>query len=171
MRHYFNTRHHSKSFAWALPAGALGMICLAFVTGPALSTAPAATQAKVQYQPLPATAIGGKTAKEAAEEAAKQPAPVAQATAPAGDVGFDKVHEVIQVRCSVCHSATPTNSMFSAAPAGVMFDTPQQIQQMAPRIQAQAVATQAMPLGNLTKMTPQERELIGAWIAKGAQVN
>ncbi len=176
VRHYFNTRHHSKSFAWALPAGALGMICLAFVTGPALSTAPAATQAKaVEYQPLPATAIGGKTAKQAAEEAAKQPAPaeqpIAQATAPAGDAGFEKVHEVIQVRCSVCHSATPTNSMFSAAPAGVMFDTPEQIKQMAPRIQAQAVATQAMPLGNLTKMTPEERELIGAWIAKGAQVN
>ena len=127
------------------------------------------------YQPLPASAVGGKTAKEAAEEAAKQPAPaeqpVAQATAPAGDTGFEKVHQVIQVRCSVCHSAKPTNSMFSAAPAGVMFDTPQQIQQMAPRIQAQAVATQAMPLGNLTQMTPEERELIGAWIAKGAQVN
>lgn len=179
VRHYFNTRHTSNSFSWALPAGALGMICLAFVTGPSLRTsAPETAQVKaVEYQPLPASAVGGKTAKEAAEEAAKQPAPapaeqpVAQAAAPAGDAGFDKVHQVIQVRCSVCHSAKPTNSMFSAAPAGVMFDTPQQIQQMAPRIQAQAVATQAMPLGNLTQMTPEERELIGAWIAKGAQVN
>ncbi|HCF1395808.1 TPA: urate hydroxylase PuuD, partial [Pseudomonas aeruginosa] len=26
VRHYFNTRHESNRFAWALPAGALGMI-------------------------------------------------------------------------------------------------------------------------------------------------
>ncbi|MNF83469.1 Cytochrome c [compost metagenome] len=68
----------------------------------------------------------------------------------------------------MCHSAKPTSPLFSAAPAGVMLDTPQQIQQQAARIQAQAVATQIMPLGNITQMTQQERELIGAWIAKGA---
>ncbi|WP_238569866.1 urate hydroxylase PuuD, partial [Pseudomonas aeruginosa] len=34
VRHYFNTRHESNRFAWALPAGALGMIALAFVTTP-----------------------------------------------------------------------------------------------------------------------------------------
>ncbi len=78
---------------------------------------------------------------------------------------------MIQERCSVCHSAKPTSPLFSAAPAGVMFDTPQQIQQQAARIQAQAVATQIMPLGNITQMTQQERDLIGAWITQGAQTN
>jgi uncharacterized membrane protein len=53
----------------------------------------------------------------------------------------------------VCHSAKPTSPLFSAAPAGVMFDTPQQIQAQAARIQAQAVASQIMPLGNITQMT------------------
>ncbi|MNJ71182.1 Cytochrome c [compost metagenome] len=71
----------------------------------------------------------------------------------------------------MCHSAKPTSPLFSAAPAGVMLDTPQQIQQQAARIQAQAVTTQIMPLGNITQMTQQERELIGAWIAKGAPTN
>jgi uncharacterized membrane protein len=61
--------------------------------------------------------------------------------------------------------------LFSAAPGGVMFDTPQQIQQQAARIQAQAVATQIMPLGNITQMTQQERDLIGAWISQGARTN
>ncbi|WP_259697689.1 hypothetical protein, partial [Pseudomonas brassicacearum] len=28
-----------------------------------------------------------------------------------------------------------------------------------------------MPLGNITQMTQQERDLIGAWIAQGAQTN
>lgn len=49
-----------------------------------------------------------------------------------------------------------------------MLDTPQQIQQLAPKIQAQA-GPQIMPLGNITQMTQEERNLIGSWIAKGAQ--
>ncbi|MGH8380164.1 urate hydroxylase PuuD [Pseudomonas sp.] len=176
VRHYFNTRHDSNKYAWTLPVGALSMICLAYVTGPApMPTAPEQAAAKVEYQPLPETAQGGKTAAEKAAEKAAEPA---QAAAPAeaptasvgklDDAGFDKIHSVIQERCTVCHSAKPTSPLFSAAPAGVMLDTPQQIQQQAARIQAQAVATQIMPLGNITQMTQQERELIGAWIAKGA---
>ncbi|WP_148711810.1 urate hydroxylase PuuD [Pseudomonas aeruginosa] len=84
---------------------------------------------------------------------------------------FDKVHHVIQERCTVCHSAKPTSQLFSTAPGGIMLDTPQQIQQLAPKIQAQAVASQIMPLGNITQMTQEERNLIGSWIAKGAQIN
>ena len=38
----------------------------------------------------------------------------------------------------------------------------------APRIHQQTVATQAMPLANLTKMTPEERALLGKWLAEGA---
>lgn len=84
---------------------------------------------------------------------------------------FDKVHSVIQERCTVCHSANPTTTLFSTAPAGIMFDTPQQIQQLAPRIQAQAVTSHIMPLGNITQMTQQERDLIGAWVTGGAQTH
>ncbi|MFJ1339671.1 urate hydroxylase PuuD [Pseudomonas caricapapayae] len=179
VRHYFNTRHDSNKYAWTLPVGALSMICLAYVTGPApMPTAPEQAAAKVEYQPLPETALGGKTAAEKAAEKAAEPAQAAApAEAPAAtvakldDAGFDKIHSVIQERCAVCHSAKPTSPLFSAAPAGVMLDTPQQIQQQAARIQAQAVATQIMPLGNITQMTQQERELIGAWIAKGAPTN
>ncbi|MDD0975299.1 urate hydroxylase PuuD [Pseudomonas fontis] len=179
VRHYFNTRHDSNKYAWTLPVGALAMICLAYVTGPKpMPTAPEQAAAKVQYQPLPETALGGKTAAEKAAEKAAAPAePATPAEAPAAatakldDAGFDKIHSVIQERCTVCHSAKPTSPLFSAAPAGVMLDTPQQIQQLAPRIQAQAVASQIMPLGNITQMTQQERELIGAWIAKGAPTN
>jgi uncharacterized membrane protein len=38
----------------------------------------------------------------------------------------------------------------------------------AARIQAQAVASHNMPLGNETGMTEAERQTIGAWIAQGA---
>ena len=167
VRHYFNTRHNSHKYAWTLPVAALGMLCLAYVTGPAqMPRAPEA--AKIDYQPLPGTAIGGYRHDEPRPEPA--PAPVEVAKASPG-VDFGKVHSVIQERCAVCHSAKPTSPLFSTAPAGIMFDTPQQIQQLAPRIQAQAVVSQIMPLGNITQMTHQERELLGQWIDKGAQTN
>ncbi|MGC5701219.1 urate hydroxylase PuuD [Pseudomonas sp. NFXW11] len=175
VRHYFNTRHDSHKYAWTLPVAALGMICLAYVTGPTPApSAPEVAKApgQIEYQPLPETAQGGG-AKPAAVAAAAAPAAPASAPAQASNAGpsFDKVHSVIQERCSVCHSAKPTSPLFSTAPAGVMFDTPEQIRLQAARIQAQAVASQIMPLGNITQMTQQERELIGAWIAQGAQTN
>jgi len=138
VRHYFNTRHNSQKYAWTLPVGALAMICLAYVTGPKpVATAPevAKAPAAIEYQPLPETALGGGL--KPAAPAAPAPAPAEAAPAQAS-IDFDKVHGVIQERCAVCHSAKPTSPLFSTAPAGVMFDTPQQIQQMAPRIQAQA---------------------------------
>ncbi len=151
------------------------MICLAYVTGPKpMPVSPEQAAAKIEYQPLPATAVGGKTAAERrAEDAAKpaEPAVPAEATAQAGGDSFEKIHHVIQERCTVCHSSKPTSPLFSAAPGGVMFDTPQQIQAQAARIQAQAVASQIMPLGNITQMTTEERKLVGDWIAKGAPVN
>jgi uncharacterized membrane protein len=48
------------------------------------------------------------------------------------------------------------------------FDTPEQIRAAAPRIHQQTIATQAMPIGNLTKMTDDERALLGKWLAEGA---
>ncbi|WP_259102689.1 urate hydroxylase PuuD [Pseudomonas sp. JUb42] len=168
VRHYFNTRHNSHKFAWTLPVAALGMLCLAYVTGPVpLPSATAPGPAKIDYQPLPATAIGGHRADEVKPAAAPEPEVVAKVP----EVDFEKIHQMIQQRCAVCHSAKPTSSLFSSAPAGIIFDTPQQIQLLAPRIQAQAVTAQIMPLGNITQMTQQERDMLGAWIDAGAKIN
>ncbi|MBV4451799.1 urate hydroxylase PuuD [Pseudomonas azadiae] len=165
VRHYFNTRHNSQKYAWTLPVGALAMICLAYVTGPKPAVEVAKAPAAIEYQPLPETALGGGLKPAAPAAPAAEPAP-AQAT-----TDFGQVHHVIEQRCTVCHSAKPTSPLFSTAPAGVMFDTPEQIQQQAARIQAQAVASQIMPLGNITQMTQQERDLIGTWINQGARTN
>lgn len=86
-------------------------------------------------------------------------------------VTFNQVSEVIQERCTVCHSANPSFAGFSSAPAGVMLDDPEQIKMLADRIHAQSVATQTMPLGNVTQMTLAERDLVGEWIANGAHIN
>ncbi|UTW07662.1 urate hydroxylase PuuD [Pseudomonas benzenivorans] len=170
VRHYFNTRHDSNRFAWTLPAAALGMICLAYVTAPVRPAPTAAPVAVASSEPAAMVAKVEEASPAPAASAASE-TPAAPAAAAAGDAAFTKVNSVIQERCTVCHSASPSSPMFSSAPAGLMLDTPQQIQQQAAKIHAQTVASQVMPLGNITQMTQAERDLIGAWIAKGAQIN
>ncbi|MDH3690888.1 MAG: urate hydroxylase PuuD [Gammaproteobacteria bacterium] len=85
-------------------------------------------------------------------------------------VGFTDVHTIINNRCVSCHSQNPTDDRFSAAPAGAKFDTAEQIRNQAAQINLRAVASQSMPLGNTTGMTPEEREILGKWIAEGAQI-
>ncbi|MER2563264.1 MAG: c-type cytochrome [Myxococcaceae bacterium] len=60
--------------------------------------------------------------------------------------------------------------MFTAPPQGIMLETKEQIGQHAERIYLRAVATKTMPLGNLTGITQAERDLLGAWMAQGANV-
>jgi uncharacterized membrane protein len=92
------------------------------------------------------------------------------AAASSGPVAFADAHAVIARRCIECHSATPTDTTFTVAPAGVMFDTPEQIQRMAPRIKERAVVTKTMPFNNKTGITDAERALLGAWIDQGAAI-
>jgi len=83
---------------------------------------------------------------------------------------FAEVRVVVARRCAPCHSSAPTNPAFPTAPKGVLLDTPDQIQSAAPRMLAVAVESQTMPLGNLTGMTAEERQLLGQWIRSGARL-
>jgi uncharacterized membrane protein len=81
---------------------------------------------------------------------------------------FAEVERIVAQRCTACHAAAPTQPGFAAPPKGVRLDSPQAIVAQAGAIDAQAVRTHAMPLGNLTGMTDAERSALGAWIAAGA---
>jgi len=76
---------------------------------------------------------------------------------------FDQVRNVINARCTSCHSAAPVHPAFPAAPLGVIFDTDGQIVAEAERIYQQTVVTRVMPIGNLTAMTEAERQIIDGW--------
>ena len=78
-------------------------------------------------------------------------------------VSFGEVREVINARCTTCHSATPTHPAFPVAPLGITFDSDEQIINDAARIYQQTVLTRVMPIGNLTAMTDGERQVIDAW--------
>ena len=89
-------------------------------------------------------------------------APRASATS-GTSVAFADVRAIVEHRCVTCHSATPSHPAFPAAPAGVVFDTDEQIVAEALRIHQQTVATRVMPVGNLTGITEEERELLDSW--------
>lgn len=84
-------------------------------------------------------------------------------------VQFAQVQQIIRSRCVACHSATPTEPMFPVAPTGVMFDSPEQILILAPRIKERAVVTKTMPFINKTGMADDERVLLGRWVDEGAK--
>jgi uncharacterized membrane protein len=82
---------------------------------------------------------------------------------------FERVQAIVGQRCASCHAAHPTQPGFDVAPKGVMLDTPERIVAQAAKIREQSVATRAMPIGNLTAMTDDERRALGAWIAAGGR--
>jgi uncharacterized membrane protein len=95
-------------------------------------------------------------------------APAPSATSAAAPVTFARVQPILRERCTVCHAEQPTYPGFQQPPGGLLLDTPDRIKAAADRIHQQTIATQAMPIGNLTKMTDEERRLLGAWLAAGA---
>ncbi len=95
----------------------------------------------------------------------------AKLVAPAGGASAAQAMAMVETHCATCHSAAPTDKVFSAAPNGVMFDTLEDVQRHAASIKARAVDTMSMPLGNTTGMTKEERAILGVWITEGAKAN
>jgi len=84
------------------------------------------------------------------------------------DASFAAVQEIVENRCTGCHALKPTIPGFYAPPAGIVFETPEQIVGQAQAIYQQTVVTKAMPIGNLTKISDEERSILGAWFEQGA---
>jgi uncharacterized membrane protein/cytochrome c551/c552 len=96
--------------------------------------------------------------------------PIDPTLAAAPKVSFATAQAIVQMRCVTCHAERPTNPSFTAPPQGVMLDTPERIEAQAQRVFVRSVQTHTMPLGNMTFMTEEERKLLGAWVAQGADI-
>jgi len=85
-------------------------------------------------------------------------------------IPFALVRTILDQRCLSCHSTTPTDEVFKTAPKGIMFDDNKRLKALAYLIKTQTVTTMAMPLGNKTGITPEERIILGRWIEEGASI-
>ncbi len=81
---------------------------------------------------------------------------------------FSAVANIVISRCSMCHASEPVWAGIGAAPKGVMLDDAARIHQHAQLIDINAVRSHAMPPGNITAMTADERRTLAAWLAAGA---
>jgi uncharacterized membrane protein len=83
-------------------------------------------------------------------------------------VKFSEVKLVIDQRCVACHAERPSFQGFAEAPKGVRLDAPERIRAAALAIHQQTVLSRAMPPGNLTGLTEEERRLLDRWYRAGA---
>jgi uncharacterized membrane protein len=86
----------------------------------------------------------------------------------AQQLDVEAAHTAIRSRCSMCHMNAPVWPGIHGPPKGVVLDSPESMRLQARLIDIAAVRSDAMPPGNITQMTPQERAILAAWIAAGA---
>src|SRR5262249_23757061 len=89
-------------------------------------------------------------------------------SASAEKVDVKAAHDTILTRCSMCHRSEPVWPGVHAPPKDVVLDNPADIRRHAHLIEINAVRSSAMPPGNVTEMTAQERRILAAWLAAGA---
>ncbi len=137
VRYYFNAHDsgkHGRALSWQWPVAALLLFILMVF---------------IAWRP---TSITNAGANEDVPAANIEPSALTQ-----------QAFAIVKTRCTVCHSANPTDFV-AAAPGGIEYDTLSLVQQYAPQIRTQAILSRAMPPGNLTEMTDDERALLESWI-------
>ena len=92
-----------------------------------------------------------------------------QTGAPAPAASFAAAQEIVLSRCSMCHASEPVWEGIATAPKGVALDSAARIRDHARLIDLFAVRSDAMPPGNVTEMSGEERRLLAAWLAGGAK--
>ena len=76
------------------------------------------------------------------------------------------VQKIVTQRCSSCHASEPSQAGFTAPPKGIVLETEEDLTRHAVAIYQQTVVTKAMPIGNLTGITAEERATIDVWYRK-----
>ena len=74
------------------------------------------------------------------------------------EVTWADVEPIFERHCITCHATNPTHPDWSTPPLGMVMDTPERAAAKADSIYERSVVLKTMPLGNVTKMTDDERE-------------
>ena len=77
-----------------------------------------------------------------------------------------QVQPLVVAHCTPCHAEQPTQLGFAAPPGGYVFNTVEDLRTHSSAV-VTSIASGYMPLGNLSGMTPQERQLMLDWLAGG----
>ncbi|UOM36448.1 urate hydroxylase PuuD [Acuticoccus sp. I52.16.1] len=146
IRHYFNTKHATgRHLVWTwVVTVALFLVIVGLSTYPLVRTMPTQEAAGVRFDPMDS-----------------------QMRALVRSDAFPAAQNIILSRCSMCHAAQPMWEGMVHPPLGVTLESEYDIAREASRIARQAVLSHAMPPGNVTGMTDEEREQVRRWLADG----
>lgn len=135
IRHFFNTKHESGRFlGWPWFLSAVLFILIMWLsTNPKISGLTEDKMATLNAAPYMASAQ------------------------------FEEARDTVLGRCSMCHTEEPVWDGVHQAPKNVILDNDQAIAAYAQEIYIQAGRSHAMPPGNVTYMSAEERELLVAW--------
>jgi uncharacterized membrane protein len=136
IRHYFNLKHAGQNKPWVLVSGVAALFALAIVMS--IPQRPVTTSGSTSTS----TTVAEKSATKALSNL---------------DPHQADAFTIIEARCNQCHSATPSDDIFTIAPAGAIFDSWEDIQRWKARILARTVESRDMPFLNKTQMTDDER--------------
>jgi uncharacterized membrane protein len=87
----------------------------------------------------------------------------------AASPAFVEARDVVLTRCSMCHAREPLWAGLAVAPKGVLLESDADIVRQARAIELQAVHSRAMPPGNITEITAEERQVLAAWLGIAGQ--
>lgn len=82
---------------------------------------------------------------------------------------FPAARDAVLGRCSMCHTQEPVYEGIYHAPKGVILDSDAAIAEHAREIYLQAGRSHAMPPGNVTQITDQERALLVTWFEEAGK--
>ena len=91
-------------------------------------------------------------------------APQARTAAAGAPVTDSQALAISSKHCTSCHAKAPTHPAFREPPKNVSLETVADMRRWGKLIVAQTVQNRAMPMGNQTGMTDEEREMLGRWV-------
>ena len=151
IRHYFNTHHRTgrrENWTWGV-ATFLFLLMIVLSAYPAFMTDPDEVRA---------------AALDPARIERLEDARTHEMEALAASPLFADAQNAVLGRCSMCHARVPSWPGMGHPPMNVVLETEGDILREAPRILTQAVASHAMPPGNVTGLEDAEREVLARWI-------
>jgi uncharacterized membrane protein len=91
-------------------------------------------------------------------------APAPRAATAGAAVNDAQAQAIVGKHCLACHAHNPSHPAFKEPPKNVALETLPEMRRFAQQIYMQTVQNRAMPLGNQTGMTEDERDALGRWV-------
>lgn len=184
VRHYFNLKHRGFKRPRYLVIPAILTVFLIIWMRPA-AVEPAATTSTAMLTPVasedgsPAYKVNEARSTSTTDDQSKADdhananetsvsadnnATSATSATSAAAAEDEEIMTIVHTRCTTCHATQPTQAGFNAPPLGVILQNPEDLVTHKAKI-ASVVQSNYMPLGNMTKMTDEERQQLIAYVS------